>query len=153
MSDAETGAPALDIQAILGTLPHRFPFVMVDRVLELQPGQSAHAIKCVSINEPFFQGHFPEQPILPGVLISEAFAQVAGIVALSAHPDMVGRGVFLMGLDKMRFRKPVRPGDVLHLYVHKDFEKRSIWSFKCRAEVDGKRVADGGVMATVADAI
>lgn len=146
-------APALDIQAILKTLPHRFPFVMVDRVLELEPGQSAHAIKCVSINEPFFQGHFPEQPILPGVLISEAFAQVAGVVALSAHPDMVGRGVFLMGLDKMRFRKPVRPGDVLHLYVEKDFEKRSIWSFKCRAEVDGQKVADGRVMATVADAL
>ena len=142
---------AIDIDGILQTLPHRYPFLMVDRVLECEPGVSAIATKCVSINEPHFQGHFPDAPIMPGVLIAEAFAQVAGIVALSAHPDFAGKVVYLMGLDKLRFRKPVRPGDVLHIHVQKAFEKRGIWSFACEAKVDDKRVADGKVMATVAD--
>lgn len=142
---------SIDIDGILQTLPHRYPFLMVDRVLECDPGLSAVATKCVTINEPHFQGHFPEAPIMPGVLIAECFAQVAGIVALSAHPDFAGKVVYLMGLDKLRFRKPVRPGDVLHIQVRKDFEKRGIWQFVCEAQVDGKRVADGKVMATVAD--
>lgn len=139
----------IDVDAILRTLPHRYPFLMVDRVIDCVPGESAVGIKCVSVNEPHFQGHFPEQPIMPGVLIAEAFAQVAGVVALSANPDHAGSSVFLLGLDKLRFRKPVRPGDVLHLHVEKDSVRRNIWTFRCRAEVDGAKVADGRVMATV----
>ena len=143
--------PAIDIDEILKLLPHRYPFLMIDRVLEVEPGERAVALKCVSVNEPQFQGHFPEEPIMPGVLICEAFAQVAGIVALTANPDFAGKAVYLLGLDKIRFRHPVRPGDSLIITVEKSGESRGIWTFAARAEVDGKKVADGGVMATVAD--
>ena len=121
------------------------------RVVELSPGERAVAIKCVSINEPHFQGHFPEQPIMPGVLLCEAFAQTAGIVALSANEEIAGKAVYLLGLDKVRFRKPVRPGDQVRITAEKETEARGIWKFRCVAEVDGVKVADGGLMATVAD--
>jgi 3-hydroxyacyl-[acyl-carrier-protein] dehydratase len=124
---------------------------MIDRVVEVSPGESAVAIKNVSINEPHFAGHFPDQPIMPGVLICEAFAQVAGVVALSAFPDLQDKNVYLLGLDKIRFRKPVKPGDQLRITVTKESESRRIWKFKAVATVDGIKVADGGVMATVAD--
>jgi len=143
----------IDIEGILKLLPHRYPFLMIDRVLEVEPGVRAVGVKCVSINEPQFQGHFPDQPILPGVLLCEAFAQVAGIIALSAYPDMAGKAVFLLGLDKVRFRKPVRPGDRVVITVEKKSESRGIWRFSAVAEVDGHKVADGGVMATVADRV
>lgn len=143
----------IDIQGILKLLPHRFPFLMIDRVLEVTPGQRAVGLKNVSINEPQFQGHFPEQPIMPGVLICEAFAQVAGVVALSAFPDLQGKAVYLLGLDKVRFRKPVTPGDQLVITVCKESESRGIWKFTAVAEVNGVKVADGGVMATVADRV
>ncbi len=141
----------IDIEEILKLLPHRYPFLMIDRVLEVDPGVRAVGLKCVSINEPQFQGHFPDQPIMPGVLLCEAFAQVAGIVALTAYPDMAGKAVYLLGLDKVRFRKPVRPGDQVVITVEKESDSRGIWRFSALAEVDGKRVADGGIMATVAD--
>jgi len=142
----------MDIDQIMSLLPHRFPFLMIDRVESVEPGVSATAIKCVSINEPQFQGHFPSTPVLPGVLICEAFAQTAGIVALSANEDMAGRTVYLLGLDKVRFRKPVRPGDRLEIRAEKESEVRGIWKFRVVATVDGVKVADGGVMATVARA-
>lgn len=142
---------AVDIQGILDLLPHRYPFLMIDRVVELEPGQRAVGWKCVSVNEPYFQGHFPGTPILPGVLISEAFAQLACVVALTRHPEARGKGVLLLGLDKMRFRQPVRPGDRLVLTVDKVFERRRVWKFACKAEVEGVRAADGEVMATIQD--
>ena len=141
----------MDIDAIMALLPHRFPFLMIDRVEEVDPGVSATAIKCVSVNEPQFQGHFPSTPIMPGVLICEAFAQTAGIVALSDHADLAGKTVYLLGLDKVRFRKPVRPGDRLEIRAEKESEVRGIWKFRVVATVDGIKVADGGVMATVAN--
>lgn len=140
----------MDIDQIMQLLPHRYPFLMIDRVDEVEPGERAVAIKCVSVNEPQFQGHFPQTPIMPGVLITEAFAQTAGIVALSAHDDLAGKTVFLLGLDKVRFRKPVRPGDRLVITAEKQAVSRGIWTFKVVATVDGVKVADGGVMATVA---
>ena len=141
----------IDIDKILDLLPHRYPFLMIDRVVELSPGERAVAIKCVSINEPHFQGHFPEQPIMPGVLLCEAFAQTAAVVALSANEEIAGKAVYLLGLDKVRFRKPVRPGDQVRITAEKETEARGIWKFRCFAEVDGVKVADGGLMATVAD--
>jgi len=141
----------IDIDGILAMLPHRYPFLMIDRVLAVVPGESATAIKCVTANEPVFQGHFPGAPIFPGVLLAEAFAQVAGIIALSANPDHAGQTVYLMGLDKIRFRKPVRPGDRVEIKVEKTMARRGIWKFSAVATVDGKKVADGEVMATVAD--
>ena len=146
MSDA-----AIDIQGILAMLPHRFPFLMIDRVLEVEPGVRAVAVKCISANEPCFQGHFPEQPIFPGVLLTEAFAQVACVIALTAKPEFAGKAVFLLGLDNVRFRRTVTPGDRVIITAEKTYEKRNIWKFSARAEVDGQRVAEGEVMATVAD--
>lgn len=143
--------PALDIQAVLDMLPHRFPFLMIDRVLEVDPGKRAVGVKCVSVNEPHFQGHFPGQPIMPGVLITEAFAQLACVVALTEHPEARGKAVLLLGLDKVRFRHPVRPGDRLVLTVEKIFERQAVWKLSGIAEVDGVRVADGIVMATITD--
>ena len=140
----------MDIDQIMTLLPHRYPFLMIDRVEEVEPGERAVAVKCVTVNEPHFQGHFPQTPIMPGVLITEAFAQTAGIVALSAHDDLAGKTVFLLGLDKVRFRKPVRPGDRLLITAEKQAVSRGIWTFKVVATVDGVKVADGGVMATVA---
>ena len=142
----------MDIDAIMALLPHRFPFLMIDRVESVDPGVSATAIKCVSVNEPQFQGHFPSAPIMPGVLICEAFAQTAGVVALSDHTDLAGKAVYLLGLDKVRFRKPVRPGDRLEIRAEKESEGRGIWKFRVVATVDGVKVADGGVRATVAKA-
>ena len=146
-----TAGGALDIQQIMELLPHRYPFLMIDRVLEVDPGKRAVAIKCVSINEPFFEGHFPGMPILPGVLIAEAFAQVAGIIALTANTQHAGRVIYLAGMDGMRFRKPITPGDTVRFTVEKTQEKRGVWKFQCLAEVDGTKAADGEVMATIAD--
>lgn len=140
----------IEIDEIMRLLPHRFPFLMIDRVEEVVPGQRAVAIKCVSVNEPQFQGHFPNTPIMPGVLLCEAFAQTAGIVALSEHEDFAGQTVYLLGLDKVRFRKPVRPGDRVRIVAEKDSESRGVWKFKVVATVDGVKVADGGVLASVA---
>ncbi len=140
----------IDIQGILSMLPHRYPFLMVDRVLELEAGQRAVAIKCVSASEPAFQGHFPGRPIFPGVLIIECFAQVAGIVALSSLTDLQGRAVYLLGVDGARFRRPVTPGDRITVTVEKLMERRGIWRFSARAEVEGQRVAEAEIMATVA---
>lgn len=146
-----SGEGAMRIHEILNLLPHRYPFLMVDRLLEIDPGQRALAVKCVSVNEPFFQGHFPGRPIMPGVLIVEAFAQTAALIALTAHPDYKDKAVYLMGTDKMRFRRPVTPGDRLLLEVTTRFQRRGVWQFDCTATVDGQRVADGGLLATITD--
>jgi 3-hydroxyacyl-[acyl-carrier-protein] dehydratase len=142
----------MNIQEILKLLPHRYPFLMIDRVLECTPGERVVALKNVSINEPQFQGHFPSTPVFPGVLIVEAIAQACGIVAMSAHPDFGQKVVYLAALDAFRFRKPVTPGDQLRISVEKQAEKRGIWKFAARVEVEGKLVAEGEVMATVVDA-
>jgi 3-hydroxyacyl-[acyl-carrier-protein] dehydratase len=141
----------MNIDAILKMLPHRYPFLLIDRVLELEAGTKVVALKNVSINEPFFQGHFPGVPVFPGVLVIEAVAQACGIVALSANPDMSGRVVYLAAVDGFRFRKPVIPGDQLRITVEKIAEKRSIWKFQALVEVDGKKVAEGELMATIVD--
>ena len=142
----------MNIDEIMALLPHRYPFLMIDRVEQVEPGVRATAIKCVSVNEPHFQGHFPATPIMPGVLICEAFAQTAGIVALSAQQDLAGKTVYLLGLDGIRFRRPVRPGDRLEIRAEKESAVRGIWKFRVVATVDGIRVANGTVMATVANA-
>ncbi|MBM4369304.1 MAG: 3-hydroxyacyl-ACP dehydratase FabZ [Deltaproteobacteria bacterium] len=141
----------MDITEIMAMLPHRYPFLMIDRVLELSPGERVVALKNVSINEPQFTGHFPAQPVMPGVLVVEAIAQACGVMAMSAHPDMRTKQVFLLGLDGIRFRAPVRPGDQLRIAVTKTGEKRSIWFFDADVTVDGKTVVEGKVMATVVD--
>lgn len=139
----------MDIDDILARLPHRYPFVLIDRVLELVPGERIVALKQVTINEPFFQGHFPGNPVMPGVLILEAMAQAGGILAISSLPkEMHGIPVYFMAMDKVRFRKPVLPGDSLSLYVA--YLKKSTWAVKFTgvAMVGEKKVAEGELTAT-----
>ncbi len=139
-----------DVDEILRLLPHRYPFLMVDRVIAVDEGRSVTAVKCVTVNEPQFQGHFPDKPIFPGVLLTEAFAQVAGLVALSSNPDRAGDRFYLLGLDRVRFRRPVRPGDRIEITATKTDARKDVWTFRCVARVDGDKVADGQVMAALA---
>jgi 3-hydroxyacyl-[acyl-carrier-protein] dehydratase len=138
----------MDIQAVMRLLPHRYPFLMVDRVLECAAGQYVHALKNVTFNEPFFTGHFPHRPIMPGVMIIEALAQAAGILAfttakVSAYTDA---HFYFVGIDKARFRKPVEPGDQLILKVTLKRALKGIWKFDGVAEVDGAEVAAAEMM-------
>jgi 3-hydroxyacyl-[acyl-carrier-protein] dehydratase len=138
----------LDIQAILERLPHRFPFLLVDRVLECRPGESIRAIKNVTYNEPYFPGHFPGRPVMPGVIIIEALAQAAGIlcfVTAGVIPDHTTRFYFV-GIDKARFRRPVVPGDQLLLTAQLQRSLRGIWRFSTAALVGDQEVAHADMM-------
>jgi len=138
----------LDIHEILQHLPHRFPFLMVDKVVSCEPGVQIHAYKNVTINEPFFTGHFPNHPVMPGVLIVEALAQAAGILSfktMGQKPD--DNSIFyLVGIDGARFKKPVMPGAQQHHYVKIDRQLRGIWKFKAQARVDDKIVTEADLM-------
>ena len=139
---------SMDIQAVLAQLPHRYPFLLVDRVIECVPGKRIHAIKNVTVNEPFFPGHFPGRPTMPGVMILEALAQAAGILAFKTAgvvPDDKSRFYFV-GIDGARFRRPVVPGDQLALKATFDRAMRGIWKFTTVAEVDGVEVASATMM-------
>jgi 3-hydroxyacyl-[acyl-carrier-protein] dehydratase len=138
----------MDIQAILAQLPHRYPFLLVDRVIECVPGKRIHAIKNVTFNEPFFPGHFPGRPTMPGVMILEALAQAAGILAFKTAgvvPDDKSRFYFV-GIDGARFRRPVVPGDQLALKATFDRAMRGIWKFTTVAEVEGGEVCSATMM-------
>jgi 3-hydroxyacyl-[acyl-carrier-protein] dehydratase len=143
----------MDINDILQHLPHRYPFLLIDRVTEFNAGESLVGYKNVSYNEPFFQGHFPERPIMPGVLILEAMAQATGLLAFKT----VERGArreslyFLVGMDKVRFKKPVEPGDQLVLRAKLLRSRRGIWVFDCESSVDGNTVATAQIMCTEQD--
>jgi beta-hydroxyacyl-ACP dehydratase FabZ len=137
-----------DIQKIMQLLPHRYPFLLVDRILELEVGKRVVGLKNVTINEPFFQGHFPNQPIMPGVLIIEAMGQAGGVLAASALPeDEADQVIIFMGMDKVRFRKPVVPGDQLIFELEVLKQRRKIFKMSGLARVDGKVVAEAELMA------
>ncbi len=140
----------MDIGDILRTLPHRFPFLLVDRIIELEEGHRAVGIKNVTVNEPFFQGHFPGLPIMPGVLILEAMAQVGAVIALKM-PENEGKLVYFAGIDGVRFRKPVVPGDQLRIEVEALKMKGTIGKLKCAAKVDGEVVAEGEILFSLND--
>ncbi|MGH8197482.1 MAG: 3-hydroxyacyl-ACP dehydratase FabZ [Steroidobacteraceae bacterium] len=138
----------MDIQAVLAQLPHRYPFLLVDRVVECVPGKRIEAIKNVTVNEPFFPGHFPGRPVMPGVMILEALAQAAGILAFKTAgvvPDQHSRFYFV-GIDGARFRRPVEPGDQLVLKATLERSVRGIWKFATVAEVDGAEAASATMM-------
>jgi 3-hydroxyacyl-[acyl-carrier-protein] dehydratase len=140
----------LDAQDILKLLPHRYPFLLVDRVIEFEPFTSLVALKNVTFNEPFFQGHFPENPVMPGVLILEALAQAGGILVLKSNPEgMNDKMFFFTGIEKVRFRKPVTPGDQLVLKVGYLNHKMNIWKMDAKAFVDEKLAAEGILSAAV----
>ncbi|HPT55084.1 MAG TPA: 3-hydroxyacyl-ACP dehydratase FabZ, partial [Casimicrobium sp.] len=148
-------APVFDIGKILELLPHRYPFLLIDRVLELNVGKSVRALKNVTINEPFFPGHFPVKPVMPGVLMIEAMAQAAAILAYTAKPLVPGAEqqiVYLAGVDNARFKKMVIPGDQLILEVEVDRIVRNIGKFKCRATVDGQLAAEAMLIAAIGGA-
>ena len=143
----------MDIHQILEHLPHRYPFVLVDRVLEIEPGKKIKAVKNVSINEPFFPGHFPHHPVMPGVLIVEALAQAAAILSFKTGNFMPSDDsvYYFAGIDKARFKKPVSPGDQLILEVSIDRILKGIWKYNCSASVDGKLVAEADIMCILKD--
>lgn len=141
----------IDINEIMTYLPHRYPFLMIDRVLDFTPNEALHARKNVTYNEPFFQGHFPVKPIMPGVLILEALAQATGILSFKSVEDYDSTDqsiYYFVGIDKARFRRPVEPGDVLDLKVQFLRAKRGIWAFEGKAYVDGKLVCQAELMCT-----
>ena len=142
----------LDINEIMAYLPHRYPFLLVDKIVEFEEGKRITGIKNVTINEPFFQGHFPGHPIMPGVLIIEAMAQVGGLLAFKSEPDKAeGKVVYFMGVDKAKFRIPVVPGDQIMLVLTVLKQRRAIWKFKGEAFVDDNLVAEAELMATIMD--
>lgn len=143
----------MDIEQVMQYLPHRYPFLLIDKVTELELGKSITALKNVTINEPFFPGHFPVSPVMPGVLILEAMAQAAAILSFKTKgyaPEDIGI-VYFAGIDGARFKKPVKPGDQLILKIKIVREMRGIWKYTGRAEVDGVLVAEADLMATLRD--
>lgn len=143
----------LDVNEIMKILPHRYPFLMVDRIIEVEPGVRCVGIKNVSVNEPFFQGHFPGHPVMPGVLIIETMAQVAGIMAyLSSDEETRAKVTYFMAIDNARFRKPVSPGDQLRIEITTTMKRRGIWGVAGKVYVDDKLVTEADLKATFADA-
>ncbi len=141
----------MNIHQVLEYLPHRYPFLLVDRVLSCDPGKAVHALKNVTINEPFFSGHFPHFAVMPGVLIIEALAQAAAILAFVSKgekpdPDTL---LYFVGIDNARFKKPVSPGDALHLHVALEREMRGVWRFGAQAKVGDEMVAEAQLLCAI----
>lgn len=155
MSDEKTGSASgvIEIQQIMEMIPHRFPMLLIDRIVEIEDGVRVHAIKNVSINEPQFQGHFPAKAIMPGVMIVEAMAQAAGVLVVNGMGgDAEGKLVYFMSIDGCRFRRPVVPGDTMHIHVDVDRQRSSVWRFKGKAFVEGQLATEATFSATIADA-
>ena len=150
--EVETNARGpMDIRRVMAALPHRYPMLLIDRVVSLVPNQSIHAIKAVSVNEPFFQGHFPTRPIMPGVLIVEAMAQMGGLL-LSRKLELTGKVAVLLSLDRVKLRRPVVPGDQLVLEAESIRATARSGNVKCRALVGGKVAAEAHVKFMMVDA-
>jgi beta-hydroxyacyl-ACP dehydratase FabZ len=147
------GEDMLSIQDVMNLLPHRYPFLLIDRILEFEPGKRVVGLKNVTINEPFFQGHFPGHPIMPGVLLLEAMAQTGGVLALKSIPEeeVKKKVLYFMSIDKAKFRKPVTPGDQVRFELTMIRERGAVKSFKAVATVDGAVVAEAEMMAMIVD--
>lgn len=149
---AEASAVQLDVQRIMEMIPHRHPFLMIDRVVDAVANVRATGIKNVSINEQYFQGHFPSRPVMPGVLIIEAMAQTAAVLVVhTLGPASEGKLVYFMSVDSARFRRPVVPGDCLQVHVTKQRNRGNVWKFEGRAEVDGHLAAEAVFAAMILD--
>jgi 3-hydroxyacyl-[acyl-carrier-protein] dehydratase len=143
---------AIEIRDILRLLPHRYPFVMVDRIIEINGDESGIGIKNVTINEPQFLGHFPENPVMPGVLLIEGMAQTAAVLVLRQIEQREARSLFLLTIDKAKFRKPAVPGDRIEYHVQKSANRRSMWWYRAEAKVGGELIAEAEVGAVIAEA-
>ncbi|SDY00879.1 3-hydroxyacyl-[acyl-carrier-protein] dehydratase [Allochromatium warmingii] len=150
---SEDVVSTMDIHQVLRLLPHRYPFLLVDKVIDYTVNESLIALKNVTFNEPFFTGHFPVRPVMPGVLIVEAMAQATGLLAMASRPDLVGEKslYYFVGIDKARFKRPVEPGDQLIMEVRLGPVRRGIWKFDGEARVDDKVVATAEIMCTARD--
>jgi len=143
----------IDIMKIMDRIPHRYPFLLVDKIVEIEPYESATGVKCVTASEPHFQGHFPQRPIMPGVLIVEAMAQTAGVMVVSSlGPEAEGKLVYFMSIDDCKFRKPVVPGDQMFVTIVKKQQRGPVWKFRGVAKVDGQVVAEASIAAMIRDA-
>lgn len=143
---------AIDIGRVMEMIPHRYPFLMIDRLVDCEPGKSAVGLKNVTINEPHFQGHFPSAPVMPGVLIIEAMAQTSAIMVVhTLGKESEGKLVYFMTVDDARFRKPVVPGDSLYIHVEVIQNRRNVWKFRGIAKVDGKIVSEATYSAMIMD--
>lgn len=148
----ETQGSALDIAGIMHAIPHRYPFLMIDRIVDMVLNQSAVGIKNVSVNENFFQGHFPNHPVMPGVLIIESMAQTAAVLVVETlGPGAAGKVVYFMTIENAKFRRPVVPGDQLRLNVAKERNRGNVWKFSAVATVDGVSVAEATFAAMIMD--
>ncbi|MCG8507715.1 MAG: 3-hydroxyacyl-ACP dehydratase FabZ [Rhodospirillales bacterium] len=142
----------IDIERIMQMIPHRYPFLMIDKVIDVIPDVSAVGVKNVTVNEPHFPGHFPRRPVMPGVLIIEALAQTAAVLVVETlGMESEGKLVYFMSVDNARFRKPVMPGDTVHVHVHKERNRRNVWKFRGEAKVDGVLVAEAVYAAMILD--
>lgn len=140
----------IDINEILNILPHRYPFILIDRVTELNENESVKAIKNVTINEPFFQGHFPGKPVFPGVLMLEAMAQSTGVLAFKSNPDFQNESLYLfVGIDKARFKRQVIPGDVMEITATLLKKARNMWKFSAEIRVDGELACSAQLMGAI----
>ena len=151
MDKAVTKLEAADIALVLKMLPHRYPFLMVDRVIDIHGDEHGIGIKNVTINEPQFQGHFPGNPVFPGVLMIEGMAQTAGVLCIAATGAQP-KSVFFLTIDKAKFRKPVRPGDTIEYHMNRIARRKSMWWYRGEAKVAGQIVAEAEVGAMLSDA-
>jgi 3-hydroxyacyl-[acyl-carrier-protein] dehydratase len=149
----DSGILTMDIHRVLSVLPHRYPFLLVDRVLDFKRDDYLVALKNVTYNEPYFVGHFPVRPVMPGVLIIEAMAQATGLLAMASRPDQVDERTlyYFVGIDKARFKRPVEPGDQLIMKVSIEAVRRGIWKFNAEARVDNRIAASAEIMCTARD--
>ncbi|QLH38996.1 MAG: 3-hydroxyacyl-ACP dehydratase FabZ [Defluviicoccus sp.] len=151
-SDATVNGAVLNLHRIKKMIPHRYPMLMIEKIINVVPNERATGVKNVSINEWFFQGHFPDEPVMPGVLIIEAMAQTAAVLVVATlGTEKEGSLTYFMSVDQARFRKPVVPGDVIHIHVEKQRHRGSVWRFSGRAMVDGTLVADAVYTAMIRD--
>ncbi len=149
---AENNSKTIDIQRIMQMIPHRYPFLMVDKVIDVVPFEGATGVKNVTASEPHFQGHFPEKPIMPGVLIIESMAQTAAVVVVETlGPKAEGKLVYFMSVDSARFRRPVVPGDTLMVHVKKERSRGNVWRFNGEAKVNGVLMAEATFSAMIMD--
>ena len=151
-TEAASTVESFDIARIMAAIPHRYPFLLVDRIVDVVRGTSAVGVKNVSVNENFFQGHFPSHPVMPGVLIVESMAQTAAVLVVETlGPEARGKLVYFLSIDNAKFRRPVVPGDQMRVHVEKERQRGNIWRFRAEAKVDGKVAAEAVISAMILD--